>query len=240
MPISGPSPTDRPGPDRAAAPPQTGSRRPRRRPAARRLDRGRRAAQRCARRSPGRARHCRLPPVTPPEPLENCSRSSPGTPGPRSQDTDRPRRRAPRSRRSFRRGVWASAFSTRLRTARPSMSPLPRTSTGSARRSPPRSCVCERASGARNAAISVATATRSAVSSSADDKGFELGHFEQLVDQPAHAFDVLAQRPGHLAVLDHVDLGAQDRQRRAQLVRRIGGELALARGTPPRAGRAHG
>ena len=49
----------------------------------------------------------------------------------------------------------------------------------------------------------------------ADDKCFQLGHFEQLVDQPAHVLDIVAQRRGEVAVGDHVDLGAQDRQRRA-------------------------
>src|SRR5665213_2043468 len=62
------------------------------------------------------------------------------------------------------RGVWTSAFSTRLRTARPSMSGLPGTTTG--RRAPVTATrfSSASASGARNAATSAATSARSAVS----------------------------------------------------------------------------
>ena len=37
----------------------------------------------------------------------------------------------------------------------------------------------------------------------------------------------MAQRICQLAILDHVDLGAQDRERRAQLMRGVGGKLPL-------------
>src|SRR6516225_8742396 len=61
----------------------------------------------------------------------------------------------------------------------------------------------------------------------ADHKSFQLGDVEKLVDQTAHALDIAAQRACQLAIGNHVDLSAQDRQRGAQLVRGIGGKFAL-------------
>ena len=98
-----------------------------------------------------------------------CSRCAVGTPGPRSRT-----RIAPSAATLISTvvpgAVWASAFSTRLRTARAIASPLPRTRTG--RRAPmtARVLFCDSASGARKAATSPAIATRSAVSSSAINK----------------------------------------------------------------------
>ncbi len=61
-----------------------------------------------------------------------------------------------------------------------------------------------------------------------DKEAVEFGDFEQLIDEPAHAFDIVSQRSGDLAILEHVDLGAQDCQRGTQLVCGIGGKFALS------------
>ena len=58
-----------------------------------------------------------------------CSRSALGTPGPRSMTLSSPAA-ATEISTVLPGSVWASAFSTRLRTARPSVSALPRTGTG--------------------------------------------------------------------------------------------------------------
>ena len=58
-------------------------------------------------------------------------------------------------------------------------------------------------------------------------EGLELGHLEQLLHQPAHAGDILAQRRRDRAVAQRIEMGGQDGERRAQLMRRVGGEIAL-------------
>jgi hypothetical protein len=48
-----------------------------------------------------------------------------------------------------------------------------------------------------------------------------------LTDDSCHAFDILMQRFGNSSIGQGVDAAAQDRQWRAQFMRRIGGELPL-------------
>ena len=58
-------------------------------------------------------------------------------------------------------------------------------------------------------------------------QGLQLGHLQQLVDQSAHARHILAQRRGDRRVAQRVEMGGQDRKRRAQLMRRVGREVPL-------------
>ncbi len=55
----------------------------------------------------------------------------------------------------------------------------------------------------------------------------ELGDLQELGDDAAHAFDVGMQRLPRGAVAERLDPRAQDRERRAQLMGGVGGELAL-------------
>ena len=86
---------------------------------------------------------------------------------------------------------------------------------------------CASAKGAANSATSAQIARKSAFSWRIDRERLELGDVEQLAHDPRHALDVLVQRFGDLAVDQGVDAAAQDGERRAQLMRGVGRELAL-------------
>ena len=60
-----------------------------------------------------------------------------------------------------------------------------------------------------------------------DDEAFELGDIEHLVDEVGCLLEVGAQRVAQRAGIHRIDAGADDGERRAQLVRHVGGELAL-------------
>ena len=62
-----------------------------------------------------------------------------------------------------------------------------------------------------------------------DRQAIEFGGLDQLVDDPGHARDVRQQLAGGLPVRQRLDFRAQDGQRRAQLMRRVGHEFLLHR-----------
>ena len=56
----------------------------------------------------------------------------------------------------------------------------------------------------------------------------ELSNVEQLTDNPAHRFDVVMERLPDALILQRIHAGAQYAERRAQFMRRVGGELPLS------------
>ena len=72
-----------------------------------------------------------------------------------------------------------------------------------------------------------------------DDVADERGQLVELGDDVgAQVGEILGREP--IGVLEHLDVGAQARDRRAQLVARVGDEVALRRGRASRARRACG
>ena len=111
--------------------------------------------------------------------------------------------------------------------ARPSISGLPLTQTGSVAPDSAMSLPCASASGATNSATSAATDCRSAFSSGSTTKRVELGDVEKLADDMRHAVDILAQRLPHLGIFQEIDARPQHAQRRAQFMGGVRGEVAL-------------
>ena len=61
----------------------------------------------------------------------------------------------------------------------------------------------------------------------ANDEALELGDVEHLAHGARHVDDVAAQRVAHRAGLERIDARAHDGERRPQLMRHVGGEVAL-------------
>ena len=58
-------------------------------------------------------------------------------------------------------------------------------------------------------------------------QGLELGHKKQLLDQPAHAPNIFAERGSNRLVAEGIEMRGQNRERGAQLMGRIGREIPL-------------
>ena len=127
-------------------------------------------------------------------------------------------------------GVWRIAFSIRLSTSRCRSSRRPARSPGSA------SIVSSwsSATGPSSAAASVSTSARSVGRGGCIALGVGAREQQQVADEPAHPPRRAQRRLGGLGLLavelvgEQLEVGEHARQRRAQLVRGVGDELALA------------
>ena len=138
-------------------------------------------------------------------------------------------------------GVWRIAFSIRLSASRCSSSRAPSTTAGVA------STLEVVAAGDRpqlGGRLDERPAPRSVGLVRLLAVGVGAGEQQQVGDQAAHPPRRAQRRRGRLAALavelvgQQLEVGQHARQRRAQLVRGVGDELALARAAPPRSRRA--
>ena len=227
-----------PGPEEGAA--DCSIRRPRR---------CRRGIWRRRRRSPGQGRsrcrrRCRRDPGRGRSGRRSARASRPGSQGRRRRLRRSPRRPARSSRSSIveRSGVCWAALSSRLRTIRWSSSALPSTRSGRSLSISQNAAAHQRrrlGGGVAGDFGEVATAVL------VEPAGVGAGEQQKVADEPGHPPRGAERRIDHLEVLrmgsvlerglQQFEVGEDTGQRRPQLVRGVGDELALQSASPPRA-----